>query len=258
LNKRAFLIDLDGTIYAGTRPIPGAADFIRALDRDGTPYLYVTNNSSRTPEAVADQLRTFGIPASPEQVITSSLSTADYIVKQGGGKRVYLIGEDGLRQALVGAGLQLVEEERADYVVQGIDRQFTYRKLELAVMHIQAGASFILTNPDRLLPWETRFVPGAGAISGSIREATQVEPTVIGKPSDIIVRYALQRLSTDREVWMVGDNLLTDIAAGAAAGLSTALVLTGVVSRSNLESQLRSAGLVPSIVCDSLLELLHS
>jgi 4-nitrophenyl phosphatase len=255
LNKKAFLIDLDGTIYAGTRSIPGAADFIRALDRTGTPYLYVTNNSSRTAEAVEGHLRTFGIPASPEQVVTSSQSTADYIVKQGSGDRVYMIGEDGLSQALIEAGLRLVEDDQADYVVQGIDRLFSYKKLEQAVTHIQAGASYVLTNPDRLLPSERRFVPGAGAISGSIREATQVEPTVIGKPSEIIVRYALRRLNTEREVWMVGDNLLTDIAAGAAAGLNTALVLTGVVSRENLESQLRVTGLVPSIICDSLLDL---
>ncbi|PYI55889.1 HAD-IIA family hydrolase [Paenibacillus flagellatus] len=252
----AFLIDLDGTMYAGNTPIPHAAAFVDRLRELALPFLFVTNNSSRTPEAVASHLREMGIAAEPGEVVTSSQATARYVLERGRGRRVYAIGEDGLKRALAEAGLELVEDE-PDFVVQGIDRDFSYRKLEAAVRFIAAGAEYVLTNPDRLLPSDGKLVPGAGAISGSIREALWVEPTVIGKPSDRIMRFALERLSADADVWAVGDNPATDIGAGVAAGLRTALVLTGIATPDNAAEAIAAAGVTPDLVCGSLLELLE-
>ena len=252
----AFLIDLDGTMYAGRSAIPHAATFVATLRRRNVPYLFVTNNSSRTPEAVAAHLTALGIPAEGREVVTSSQAAARYIVEQRAGSRVYIIGEDGLRNALLEAGLEPVEE-RPDFVVQGIDRQFDYNKLERAVRHIMNGAVYVLTNPDLLMPSDGRLVPGAGAISGAIRAAAQVEPVVIGKPSARIMQFALQRLEAEAEVWVVGDNPATDVGAGRSAGLRTALVLTGIANRENVEIELRKAGVRPDLVCDPLLDLLH-
>lgn len=256
-SRYAFLIDLDGTMYAGRSVIPHAAEFAAALRRRSLPFLFVTNNSSRTPEAVAEHLTHLGIPASAADVVTSSQCAARYVVSRGKGRRVYAIGEDGLWSALREAGLELVEEE-PDFVVQGIDRDFSYRKLETAVRFIAAGAEYVLTNPDRLLPTDGRLAPGAGAISASIQAALQIEPVVIGKPFKPIMAYALERLGAAAEVWAVGDNPATDIGAGKAADLRTALVLTGIATPDNAERLLSAVPPErrPDLVCANLAELL--
>jgi 4-nitrophenyl phosphatase len=256
-----FLLDLDGTLYHGDKPIPYAADFIGWLKAQGYPYLYVTNNSSRTPEQVADHLRKVGIEAEPNEVLTSSQAAALYIQERqaGAAARVYAIGEKGLRQALQEAGYTLVSEEdrdTPDFVVQGIDREFSYGKLAAAVRHIRSGAASVLTNPDHLLPWNNELQPGAGSIAAAIERSSQAEPVVIGKPSPIIMNYAIAKLGLPREqIWVVGDNLLTDIQGGIAAGCRTALVLSGLVSRDTLQEQQRLTGVQPELVSGHLMEL---
>jgi 4-nitrophenyl phosphatase len=252
-----FLLDLDGTLYHGDTPIPYAPEFIEWLrDRD-YPYMYVTNNSSRTPEQVAAHLRKTGIAASPEEVLTSSQAATLFMREQQSGNRVYAIGEDGLQQALSEAGFESVPEGGTpDFVVQGIDREFSYAKLAAAVRHIRNGAAYVLTNPDHLLPWNNELQPGAGSIAASIERASETEPVIIGKPSPIIMNYAIARLGLPREqVWVVGDNLRTDIRGGQAAGCRTALVLSGLVSRETLQTQLLRTGVRPELVCGHLMEL---
>ncbi|MCS7458949.1 TIGR01457 family HAD-type hydrolase [Paenibacillus doosanensis] len=251
-----FLLDLDGTLYHGDRPIPGAAEFIQWLKKQRYPYLYVTNNSSRTPEQVAEHLGKVGIEAEPEEVLTTSQAAAMYMKEQGTGSKVYMIGETGLERAMLEAGFSIVTEGPVDFVVQGIDRSFNYEKLAQAVSLIRAGAGFVLTNPDHLLPWNHELRPGAGSIGAAIERASQTEPVVIGKPSPIIMNYAIRKLGLPAEqIWVVGDNLRTDIRGGVAAHCRTALVLTGLITRATLEQEQLGAGVQPELVCDSLAEL---
>ncbi|MDF2961790.1 MAG: HAD-superfamily subfamily hydrolase like protein [Paenibacillus sp.] len=253
-----FLLDLDGTLYHGDSPIPYAPEFIEWLRAQGYPYLFVTNNSSRTPLQVAGHLRKTGIEAEPDEVLTSSQAAALYMQERQSGKRVYAIGENGLKQALLETGFTLVSEDgdKPDFVVQGIDREFSYGKLAAAVRYIRNGAAYVLTNPDHLLPWNNELQPGAGSIAASIERASQMEPVVIGKPSPIIMNYAIAKLGLPREqIWVVGDNLLTDIQGGLAAGCRTALVLSGLVSRDTLQEQQQLTGVRPELVCGHLMEL---
>ncbi|MGZ4111364.1 MAG: HAD family hydrolase, partial [Tumebacillaceae bacterium] len=168
---QAFLIDLDGTLYRGKEVIPDAPDFIRWLEKTGRRYRYVTNNSSRTPEQVAEHLQRFGIPAEPEHVLTPSMTVATYIKAHGKGNRVYMIGEIGMRKALEDAGLVITDQD-VDYVVQGIDREFTYQKLKTASLLIQGGATFIATNVDKALPTEEGLLPGAGSLMMALQTAS--------------------------------------------------------------------------------------
>jgi 4-nitrophenyl phosphatase len=255
-NSHAFLIDLDGTMYAGDLRIEHAEPFIGRLRELKLPFLFVTNNSSRTPEQVAAHLIRMGIAAKPEEIVTSSQATAHYIAVRKPGAKVFAIGEAGLRSALEGAGLELVEDQ-PDFVVQGIDRQFTYDKLARAVQFITDGAEYVLTNPDRLLPSDGRLVPGAGSIAASIQGALQIEPVVIGKPYEPIMRFALERLAFAEQVWAVGDNPATDILAGQAAGLRTALVQTGIAAGVNVEDLLERSGAAPDLICRNLESLLE-
>jgi 4-nitrophenyl phosphatase len=267
---RGFLIDLDGTLYAGRNPIPYAYDFIALLQNKKLPFLLLTNNSSRMPEEVAVHLHEVsGIQVAAKQIYTSAQAAAQYIVDQQEQKIVYCIGEKGLVRTLEEAGLKVMtsdgetahlalnsDQPIPKYVVQGIDRQFTYEKLKNAVHFIAEGAAFINTNPDHLLPAEGGLQPGAGSIAAAIEAASQVKPIVIGKPSSIIMNYAMQRLNLPpSKIWVIGDNIHTDIGGGKLVGCRTALVLTGLATTENVQKLIDLSGIHPDLVCAHLMAL---
>ncbi|TYP72544.1 TIGR01457 family HAD-type hydrolase [Paenibacillus methanolicus] len=254
---RGLLIDLDGTLYHGNTMIEGADELILLLRERGIPYLFVTNNSTASPETVAERLNRMGIPAVPSDVCTSAQAAAAYVADLRPGARVFAVGESGLQEALRNAGLELVEE-RPDYVVQGLDRGATYARLADAVRFIREGAPYVLTNPDVLLPSDGGFVPGAGSIAALLERASGQQPTVIGKPSAILMDAALARLDVPAaHAWVVGDNPFTDIAAGYAAGCSSLLVLTGFANADNCETLLEQAGCRPDEIVPDLRRLME-
>ncbi|HZG72513.1 MAG TPA: TIGR01457 family HAD-type hydrolase [Chondromyces sp.] len=231
---KGYLIDLDGTMYRGTEKIEEAGDFIARLNREGIPYLFVTNNSSRRPEQVAEKLVKFDIPATPEQVFTTSMATANFIYDRKKDASIYVIGEEGIRTALQEKGFAFVEEN-PDFVVMGIDRDINYEKLTLACLAVRAGATFISTNGDIALPTERGLLPGNGSLTSVIAVSTQTQPIFIGKPESIIMEQALHVLGTSKEeTLMVGDYYDTDILAGIKAGMDTLLVHTGVTTKEHL------------------------
>ncbi|MBC8081215.1 MAG: HAD-IIA family hydrolase [Gorillibacterium sp.] len=254
-----FIIDLDGTLYAGTKPIAEAAPFIKYLQDHDYPYLFVTNNSSRRPEEVAQHLLDVtGILASNRDILTSAQAAADYIVETIPGKKVFVIGEDGLTHALQSAGLQIVAgpEDKPDVVVQGIDRNFSYKKLTAACRCLWQGAAFIATNPDQQLPTEHGLTPGSGSLTAAIEVASQVKPVIIGKPSAILMRYAMDRLGRNAgDIWVVGDNLHTDIGGGLAAHCQTAWVRSGVGAHLAADQLIHATGINPEVTCSDLYQL---
>ncbi|MFY0544772.1 TIGR01457 family HAD-type hydrolase [Brevibacillus sp. H7] len=233
---KGYLLDLDGTIYRGSEVIAEAVPFIGYLREQGIPFLYLTNNSSASPEHVADRLTAMGLPTSPGEVYTSSMATASFLAEKAPpGTPVYVIGEDGLRRELERHGF-ILTEQGARYVVVGIDRSFTYEKLATAACAIRNGAEFIATNCDPALPSERGLLPGNGSLVAAVSVASGVKPTVIGKPEPLIVRYALDSLGVPADdTLIVGDNLFTDIEAGANSGLDSLLVLTGYSTAKDAE-----------------------
>ncbi|MED1468764.1 TIGR01457 family HAD-type hydrolase [Bacillus salipaludis] len=245
---QGYLIDLDGTMYKGTERIEAAADFVKKLANKGIPYLFVTNNSSRTPAQVAEKLRGFDIPAEEHQVFTTSMATANYIFSQKPDASVYVIGEEGIQTAIKEKGF-LTASESADFVVVGIDRAITYEKLAVACLAVRNGAVFISTNGDIALPTERGLLPGNGSLTSVISVSTQTKPIFIGKPESIIMEQALKVLGTAQgETLMVGDNYDTDIIAGMSAGMDTLLVHTGVTTKELLAGYDRK----PTYVVDTL------
>ncbi|MFT8322570.1 MAG: TIGR01457 family HAD-type hydrolase [Bacillus sp. (in: firmicutes)] len=233
---KGYLIDLDGTMYRGTEVIQEAAEFVKRLTAENIPYLYVTNNSTKTPEQVAQKLREFHIPAKKEDVFTSAMAAANYISTEKAKANVFMIGEQGLEDALSGQNLLLSDgKAKVDYVVVGMDQQINYEKLTVACLAVRNGASYIITNGDTALPTERGLLPGNGALSSVITVSTQTEPLVIGKPASIIVDQAIKILGVAKEeVAMVGDNYHTDILAGIRANIDTILVHTGVTTKEQL------------------------
>ena len=234
-----YMIDLDGTIYRGKEKIPAAKRFIERLQEHDIPFLFVTNNSTQAPIKVVENLaNNFDIHVKEENVYTSALATADYIADLDKDKRsVYVIGELGLKQAILDKGFRF-EETNHDYVVVGLDYDVTYHKFELATLAIKRGAKFIGTNADTNLPNERGLVPGAGSVIALVECSTQQKATYIGKPETIIMEKALERLGLPKdEVVMVGDNYMTDIKAGINFGIDTMLVYTGVSTRELVRKQ---------------------
>lgn len=233
---KGYLIDLDGTMYRGTERIEAASDFVKALKEKDIPHLFVTNNSSRRPDQVAEKLNSIDIPAEEAQVFTTSMATASYIKQQKDAANVYAIGEEGLFHALEDQGLYLVEED-SDYVVVGIDRGITYEKLSKACLNVRSGARFLSTNGDIAIPTERGMLPGNGSLTSVVTVSTGVEPLFIGKPESIIMQQAMDALGlTKEETLMVGDNYHTDILAGMNAELDTLLVHTGVTTKEHLQA----------------------
>ncbi|MGP4078592.1 TIGR01457 family HAD-type hydrolase [Pseudalkalibacillus sp. R45] len=230
MKYEGYLIDLDGTMYKGKEGIAEAVEFVKKLEREGIPYLFITNNSASTRQQVTDKLLNFGVPASPEHVFTSSMATAEYMKQDQQGNRVYMIGEEGLRAPIEANGFEIVEND-VDYVVMGIDRSLTYQKLEQACLEVRNGARFLSTNKDVAFPTDRGLVPGNGALTSVVAVSTGIDPTFIGKPEPIIMDLAMTKMGLPKEkILMVGDNYSTDILAGMRAGVDTLLVYTGVTT----------------------------
>lgn len=234
---KAYLIDLDGTIYQGKNRIPAGERFIKRLQEKGIPYLLVTNNTTRTPEMVQEMLANqFNVHTGLETIYTATMATVDYMNDMNRGKTAYVIGETGLISAIAEAGY-LEDRENPAYVVVGLNTEVTYEMLSIATLAIQKEALFIGTNPDLNIPTERGLMPGAGALNALLEAATRVKPVFIGKPNAIIMNKALEILKVPRsEVAMVGDNYLTDIMAGIQNDMATILVTTGFTKAKEVPS----------------------
>lgn len=232
----AVLIDLDGVMYRGGEAVPGSAavvDKVRAL---GTPLLFLTNNSSRTPEAVAAKLEGMGVPASPAEILTSAVATAVMLENEGvNGQTAFVVGEEGIKAALaeVGVSIRQGEPQSVDLVVVGIDRSADYAKLRTASLLVERGARLIATNGDGSYPAPDGLWPGAGALLAAIVATTGASPEVVGKPSRPLFEAA-QRITGARAPLVVGDRLDTDIAGAAAVGWDSLLVWSGAAKPKDL------------------------
>lgn len=251
MTYKGYLIDLDGTIYLGKAPIPAAKGFVEELQRRQLPFLFVTNNTTKSPITVVNRLANeFDIHVNEAQVYTASLATIDFMKDDNKGKKVYVIGEAGLIDLILSAGFQWDEENPA-YVVVGLDSQVTYEKLTIATLAIHRGATFIGTNPDKNIPTERGLEPGAGSLISLLETATRVKPIFIGKPEAVIMEKSLERIGlTKEEVIMVGDNYETDILSGINNGIDSLLVLSGFTPK----EAVATLPVAPTYVLDSLEE----
>lgn len=232
----ALLLDLDGVLFRGAETVPGGPETLAALRADGHRIAFVTNNSARTPEQVADELVRHGYEARPDEVVTSALATADLLAERGV-REAYVLGEEGIRRALAEAGVRVLdgEPQAAPYVVVGWDRDVTYAKLRTASLLVQHGAHLVATNPDASYPAPDGFWPGAGALLAAIATTTGAEAEIVGKPHPPLYLGALRRVGGERPL-VVGDRLETDIAGAVALGWDSLLVLSGATSRALADS----------------------
>lgn len=230
------LVDLDGVVYLGERPIDGAADSLGAARAAGARLVFVTNNASRPPSAVAAQLAAMGVAAEPEEVMTSALAAARELAgRLAPGTAVLVVGGEGVHDALLDAGLRPVfrADQRPAAVLQGFGPEVGWSSLAEASVALRAGAVWIATNTDATLPSPRGPLPGNGSLVAALVTATGLQPEVIGKPAPALFTAALSAADGARPL-VVGDRLDTDVAGAHAAGLPSLLVLSGVSSAHDL------------------------
>lgn len=224
----AWVLDLDGVVWLGEQPIPGAADAVATLRARGARVLFATNNSfARLAEQEA-KLERFGIPAHGN-VLTSATAAARLVES---GERALVCGGPGIAEALEGRGATPVRDGDADAVVVGFHRDFDYERLRVAVRAIQRGARLIATNDDATYPTPDGPIPGGGAIVAAVAYASGVRPVVAGKPHAPMAD--LVRDVGGEAGTVVGDRPETDGAFARTLGYRFALVLSGVTHETDL------------------------
>jgi len=227
---RAVLLDMDGVLFHGEQPLPGAAQLLDALA--ATPHLFLTNNPILSPAAVAAKFARIGLPVpDPAQILTSAVATAAWLAAEKPGYRYYAVGAEGLHQALAETGTP--DAGQADFVVVGEGAGLDYGSLTTGInLVLKHGARLVVTNPDHtvdaVVNGHHRVLPGGGALVAPFAVACEQPPVVIGKPEPLLYRMALRQLAAEAaSTVMVGDRPDTDIAGAARLGLWTALVRTG-------------------------------
>jgi NagD protein len=223
----SWLTDMDGVLVHEQRAIPGASEFIAALQRSGKRFLVLTNNSIYTPRDLRARLLAGGIDVPEQSIWTSALATAQFLDDQRPGGTAYVIGEAGLTTALHEVGYVLTEQA-PDYVVLGETRTYSFAAITRAIRLIGAGARFLATNPDPTGPSAEGPLPATGSVAALITRATGVAPYFVGKPNPLMMRSALNQIEAHSETTvMIGDRMDTDIVSGLEAGMRSVLVLSG-------------------------------
>jgi glycerol 3-phosphatase-2 len=232
----AALLDLDGVVYLGGSPIPGAADALADAARHSMRLAFVTNNASRTPHAIAAQLRAMGVHATATDIVTSAQAAAHLIADRlPAGSPVLVVGGMGLRLAVRDRGLRPVTTvaERPMAVVQGYAPDISYGQLAEAALAIRAGAWYVASNVDATLPTTRGPQPGNGSLVQVLVTATGQQPVVAGKPETPLHAESVERVGAKHPL-IVGDRLDTDIEGAHNGGADSLLVLTGVTSPADL------------------------
>jgi len=260
------IFDLDGVIYRGNTLIPGADTIIQELKDHSIKVVYNSNNSTITRQTYVKRLKDFKIPSEITDFYTSASIASAEITKLKENASIFVIGEIGLRDELQFVGHRILTNpsmEDIDFVIVGLDREFTYEKLSIAQKCILEGkAQFYATNADSTLPVDKGFKPGAGSMVNSLITCTGQNPIrIFGKPEPLGIKTILNDTQTPPEqACIFGDRLNTDILAGNRAEILSIVVLTGVTTREIIErlkvtEENFDKNLIPDLVMNNLSEI---
>lgn len=252
-NITCFALDMDGTIYLGEQWIDGAREFLRAVENAGKKYVFLTNNSSKNPRAYVEKLGRMGLETGEKQIVTSGQATIAYLKRNFPGKRVYLLGNELLKEEFEEEGI-LLDESAPEVVTVGFDTSLTYDKMCRVCDLVREGLPYISTHPDYNCPTEKGFIPDAGAIHAFIHASAFRYPDhIIGKPNGDIMDYLAERERVSKEeTAMVGDRIYTDVAAGVNNGYTGILVLSGETK----EEDVKVSEIIPHFIFSSVKEMI--
>lgn len=247
------IVDLDGTLYRGPQPVPGAVEAMSQLRRTHE-VLFLSNNCNVSAQRLAERLRGMGFEAAPREIVTSVTLMVEAVGQVGSGLRVMTLSSGDLEPSLEEAGHRIVQADRAEVVVVAVDFGITYNRIACVLRALLAGAILIGANADATYPTETGPRPGAGAFVGVVRGMGFTPQHMCGKPDPWAMRraLALRGFEPRRDCLLVGDRLDSDILGAHALGIDSALVLTGASLREDVER----LSIRPTYVVDALPSLL--
>ena len=252
--KRLFLLDMDGTIYLDCDLFDGTLDFLRRVKETGGRYVFVTNNSSKGTDAYLRKLKSLGIEATEENLLTSTDATILYIKNNFPGRKFYALGTESFVRQLFDSGIDVCTEPLDDIfgLVISNDQELNFKKLTDACILLLRDIEYIATNPDWVCPTSFGYVPDCGSFAEMLRHATGKTPTFIGKPMPEMIYLAMEKFGyTKDETVIVGDRVYTDIASGFNAGVDTVLVLSGESTREDAAASEKK----PTYILENIREL---
>lgn len=256
LKKDGFILDIDGVIGKGEMPIKEGVKAVKKLKEMGKKLVFVSNNSTRSRSIMIDRFRRFGLEVDEDEILLCTFATARFISREKENARIFTTGEKGLIEELELAGHRIVEDN-PEYLIVGSNRAINYDLITKALRHCLNGVRYIATNPDRIFPSPNGPTPGTGMLVGALYWMTDRMPdVVVGKPSEVIMREALDILNlSEDEVAVVGDQIEVDVKAGRNIGSETLLVLSGVTNSDNYRKMVDRFGEEPDYVLNHLGEL---
>ncbi len=227
-------LDMDGTIYLGSRIFSYTIDFLQRLTDAGITYSFLTNNPTRSVADYLKKLEKLGIIAEEKNMYTTSLATIDYIkANYPEAKRLFMLGTPSMQEQFILSGFEACEdsaEDRPDVLVVAFDSTLTYERLCRAAWWASQGVPYVATNPDRVCPTDQPTVlVDCGSLQKCIEHATGRKPDIVlGKPDPTMLDGIRQHMGLEpEEIAMVGDRIYTDTAMAHNAGAFGVLVLSG-------------------------------
>ncbi len=247
-NVRALMIDLDGVVYLGDKPIEGAAETINFLIKK-YKCIFVTNTTRVGKRQIAKKLRKFGIKVKEENIVTALSATIDYIKSKKKNSKCYLIGSKESRKEFIHNGLK-ISDENPDYVVIGWDKNLNFKALNTAFRLIFEGADFITMHEDKFAPMEDGLYLSVGPFSKALEYATGRNAISIGKPNSNFFKIALSKLKVKpKEAVMIGDSIDSDIVGAKKVGM------TGILIRNGYNENRNKGEVKPDLILSSLSEI---
>lgn len=255
LSYQTYFFDLDGTIFLGDVLLPGVQETLCHLRSLNKKVRFISNTTIRTCRECRDRLRDLGLEAYEEEVVTAGSASAAYFKELKDAATVLVVGEQALYKELASAGVITTRDAaKATHVLVGMDREFNYEKLHLAMKAVRSGAVLIAANPDPSCPVAGDLMPDTWSMVKAIEAAsTGAVTAIIGKPSAYLAAKVLEWSGTSSsDCLMVGDRLDTDILFGASHGMKTALVLTGA----SVLDDLKNFPIKPDYIWNTMDEML--
>jgi NagD protein len=251
-----YVVDLDGTVYLGDEPLPGAVETLARIRAAGGRLVFLTNNPLRSAASYAQRLTGLGVQASEREVVTPLSVLTGYLTAQHPGTAVLTVAEPLVDQTLRAAGIAVTTEpSQAGVVVVSFDRTFDYSKLLRAFRAVRGhGAVIVATNPDPFCPTPDGGLPDCAAMLAAVEACTGARAAaVLGKPGPQMAAEVQARLGVPPEdAAMVGDRILTDVAMSRALRMTSVLVLSGATST----AEVAGSDVRPDYVIDGIGDLL--
>jgi HAD superfamily hydrolase (TIGR01450 family) len=238
-----YVFDLDGTIYLGDELLPGAKRLILKLRELGKRVIFLSNNPTKDPRMYAEKLGKLGLKTPDSEIVNTVVTMTRWLLREHPEATVFPISEEPLKNSLSEAGITMSENpEEIDIVIASYDRTFDYRKLQIAfdAIWFYERAMLVTTNPDRYCPFPGgRGEPDAAAIVAAIEACTGKKCQVnVGKPDPIMLETIMDLIGLDaKDCVMSGDRLYTEIRMAKAAGMPSAIVLTGETTERDLAGE---------------------